>query len=90
MTDFGACVPMTSSTTLSQMTSIFGFLNRRSCRIFSARRKSRRWISVTLLGEVRQEQRFLDGGVAAADDDDLFALDRRSRRRSRTRKRRGL
>jgi hypothetical protein len=50
-----------------QTTSTLGFFNRRSCRIFSARKLSRRWIDGDLGGEIRQEQRFFNGGVAAAD-----------------------
>jgi hypothetical protein len=37
-----------SSTTLSQIGSIFGLPNSRSCMIFSARSSSRRWTSQTL------------------------------------------
>src|SRR5882672_7939735 len=44
----GSPLPMTSITALSQTTAIFGFLNSRSCMIFSARRLLRRWINVTL------------------------------------------
>jgi hypothetical protein len=40
--------PATSSSTVSQITEIFGFLNSRSCRIFSARKLSRRCTTVTL------------------------------------------
>ena len=47
VTPKGASVPTTSVTSLSQTTAIFGCLNSRSCMIFSARRLSRRWISVT-------------------------------------------
>ncbi len=67
VTTSGCPAPTTSSTALSQTTSIFGCANSRRCRIFSARRQSRRCTSVTLLGVVGQVERLLDRGVAAAD-----------------------
>jgi hypothetical protein len=42
----GFSLPITSSSTLSQITEIFGFLNSLSCRIFSARKLSRRCTTV--------------------------------------------
>ena len=39
--------PVISSSTVSQSTVTLGFLNSRSCRIFSARKLSRRWTRVT-------------------------------------------
>src|SRR6266511_3778599 len=42
-------LPLISTTRLFQMTSIFGFANARSCRIFEARSASRRWTMYTLL-----------------------------------------
>ena len=38
----------TSSTTVSQVKEIFGFLSARSCMILDARRVSRRWTTSTL------------------------------------------
>ena len=67
-------MPSTSSTTVSQITSIFGLAKRRFCRIFSARKRIAAVDHRDLVGEVGEEQRFLDGGVAAADDRDLAVL----------------
>ena len=44
----GVLLPQISSTAEFQTTSIFGCLNRRSCRMRSARKQSRRWTRVTL------------------------------------------
>src|SRR5260370_894451 len=44
----GCSAPAPSSSTVSQITEILGFLNSRSCRIFSARKLSRRCTTVTL------------------------------------------
>ena len=41
--------PTISSTVLSHTTSIFGWRNRRSCMMRSARKLSRRWMTVTLV-----------------------------------------
>ena len=41
----------------------------------SARNVSRRWTSVTLPREMREIERLLDGGVAAADDEHVLALE---------------
>ena len=82
------CWPKTSSISAFQITSILGCLNSRSCRMRSARNSSRRWTTVTLDGEIGEEQRLLDGGVAAADHHALPCRDRRSRRRWRRRRRR--
>ena len=49
VTPAGSPPPSTSSTTLSQITSILGLANSRSCMMRSARKLSRRWISVTLV-----------------------------------------
>ena len=43
--------PSTSSTTVFQRTSIFGFANTRSCMIFDARSSLRRWMSVTFVAK---------------------------------------
>ena len=56
-----------------QMILIAGCANNRSCRIFSARSESRRWISVHVVAMVGEVQRFLDRGVAAADHRHLLA-----------------
>ena len=54
-------------------TATLGFLNRRSCMIFSARKAvAADGISVTLEAKIRQEQRLFHGGVATADHHDLL------------------
>ena len=69
----GSSDPVTSASSWSQTTSTLGFLNSRSWRIFSARRAVAAVHERHLRGEVRQEQRLLDGGVAAAHHHDLLA-----------------
>ena len=60
---------------LFQMNAIFGLANALSCMIFDARSVSRRWIDRDLRGELRQEDRLLHRGVAAADDGDRLAAE---------------
>ena len=62
-------------TTVFHTNSIFGFFCARSCMIFDARSWSRRWSTCTLRRELRQEDRFLHRGVAAADDRDDLVLE---------------
>ena len=69
--------PSTSSSTWSHW--IVALPSRRPSpelvrRIFSARNLSRRWITVTWLRDVGEVERFLDRGVAAADDRHVLAL----------------
>ena len=64
-----------SSTALSQTTSIFGCRNSRSCRMRSARKRVAPVHERHLRGEVGEIERLLDGGVAAADHDDLLAAE---------------
>ena len=49
------------------------FSNRCCCRIFSARKASRRWTRVTSDGDVGEIEGLLHRGVAAADHGDLLA-----------------
>jgi hypothetical protein len=62
-----ALVPSTSSTTVFQTTSTFSLANRRSCRMRSARKLVAAVDQGHLAGEVGEEERLLDRGVAAAD-----------------------
>ena len=48
---------------------MFSVARARSSMIFEARNSSRRWTIVDLGGELREEDRLLHRGVAAADDD---------------------
>ena len=64
-----------STGTESQTNSILSFLNARSCMIFDARSSSRRWIDVDLRGELGEEGRLLEGGVAPADHGDRLVLE---------------
>ena len=47
----------------------------RSCMILEARSASRRWTTVTLVGELGEEERLFHGGVTAPDDGDLLAAE---------------
>ena len=69
--------PSTSSSVLFHLIVTlpsFSRANSLSARIFSERNLSRRCTTVTWLGDVRQIQRFFDGGVAAADHGHVLAL----------------
>ncbi len=48
LTERGAVVPRISSTALFHTTRTLGLANSRSCRMRSARKLSRRWMTVTL------------------------------------------
>ena len=54
------------------MTSTLGWANSRSCRMRSARKRVAAVHDGDPGGEIGQEQRFLDSGVAAADHDDFL------------------
>ena len=71
----GAVSPMISSSTVSQSTVTLGFLNSRSCRIFSARKRVAAMDQRHLRGVVREVERLLDRGVAAADHDHFLAAE---------------
>ena len=64
--------PATNSLTVYGVSSsMFSCARARSSMIFDARNSSRRCTTVTLRGELRQEDRLLHRRVAAADDDRL-------------------
>ena len=67
--------PSTSSTTAFVTHSILGFARARSSMIGEARNSSRRWTTVHLVRELREEDRLLHRRVAAADDDDVLAAE---------------
>ena len=67
MTTAGVPPPRISSTALSQITSIFGLANSRSCKIFSARKLVAAVDQGDVAGVVGQVERLLDRGIAAAD-----------------------
>ena len=73
VTTAGVPPPVISSTTVSQMTSTFGCSNNRRCRIFSARSAVAPVDQRHPVGMVREVERFLDRGVAAADHGDRLA-----------------
>ena len=67
--------PITSSTTLFQRNSIFGFANARSCMIFEAAQLLAAVHERDLVGEPGEEGRLFERGVAAADDRDLVTAE---------------
>ena len=73
VTDLGLSVPTTSSKVAFQITLTFGFAKSRFCRIFSARNELRRWTTVTVRANLVRKDRFLDGGIAAADHEHVLS-----------------
>ena len=65
--------PRTSVTWVFHSKRIFSWARARSCMILDARSVSRRWMTVTVVGEAREEQRLFHGRVATADDGDVLA-----------------
>ena len=71
----GSSWPSTSTSSLFHTNSIFGLANRRSCRIFSARRLLAPVHERHARGDVGEIERLLDGSVAAADHDHVLAAE---------------